>query len=560
MPSDKLELLLADGYDLRPTLKDGLPEELAGSAPPPDKVPRGVDAHRLDEPDREPNDLSRQRWGVIAPEGPAGDGALAAIAPLVRMREEEQGAKAFVYRVPPAMSLEDAARWKNHVLRDARVPQSERPRYLLILGDLDQVSVELSHVLANGSFVGRARFAALDDYAKYAQKVVRWARTPSDADRADALFYAADDGTDATIQGRSKLVDPAADMAQTGGGQRRFPANVVRPASVDRADEFLGVVGATARPAVLLSMSHGLGRPNRGWRSADDQRRLQGALTIGSGGGRDALLTADRVRSGPFLPGGLWFCVACFGAGTPAKSAFYPWLSELARLDGYTQILAQVIASLPADGEPPFLAAMPQAALANDDGPLGVIGHLDLTWTYSFVDPDRRTQSCAHRIFGAVEAMARSSRAGVALDTLMRAYREVNDELVSGFQAQEEARVWKQPYQVDPRKRGNAFMLRNDLRGYVLLGDPAARLPLRGTEVAPAPPRSPAEPLPALTISPASDPARDVAKLEAAVLAVIAGSPDVTALAATCGVTREELERLVEVYKAAGRAAIARGA
>lgn len=76
---------------------------------------------------------------------------------------------------------------------------------------------------------------------------------------------------------------------------------------------------------------------------------------------------------------------------------------------------------------------------------------------------------------------ARGSRAGVALDALNRAYREVNDELASGYQAEEAARVWNRANPVDALTRGNAFMLRNDLRGYVLLGDPAARLPLAGS-------------------------------------------------------------------------------
>jgi hypothetical protein len=78
--------------------------------------------------------------------------------------------------------------------------------------------------------------------------------------------------------------------------------------------------------------------------------------------------------------------------------------------------------------------------------------------------------------------MARGSRAGVALDALMRSYREVNDELLAGYHAEEDARVWKRPSPVDPMQRGSAFMLRNDLRGYVLLGDPAARLPLKGSQ------------------------------------------------------------------------------
>ena len=82
------------------------------------------------------------------------------------------------------------------------------------------------------------------------------------------------------------------------------------------------------------------------------------------------------------------------------------------------------------------------------------------------------------RIFGCLRAMVRGSRAGVALDALMRSFREVNDELLLDYEAEATALRRHRPWEGDPRRRANAFMLRNDLRGYVLLGDPAARLPL----------------------------------------------------------------------------------
>ncbi|XYI00680.1 hypothetical protein ACMHYB_13340 [Sorangium sp. So ce1128] len=87
---------------------------------------------------------------------------------------------------------------------------------------------------------------------------------------------------------------------------------------------------------MLLSVSHGLGRPRSGWASVDHQRALQGSLLVGAHGSSAPLLTAEMLQSASFLPGGLWFCVACFGAGTPEQSAFYPWLSALARKGAYT--------------------------------------------------------------------------------------------------------------------------------------------------------------------------------------------------------------------------------
>lgn len=74
--------------------------------------------------------------------------------------------------------------------------------------------------------------------------------------------------------------------------------------------------------------------------------------------------------------------------------------------------------------------------------------------------------------------MIRGSRAGVALEALVRFYRETNDALTSIYELEADARANGRPDPTDPAERAHLWMLRNDLRGYVLLGDPAARLPL----------------------------------------------------------------------------------
>jgi hypothetical protein len=191
------------------------------------------------------------------------------------------------------------------------------------------------------------------------------------------------------------------------------------------------------------------------------------------------LLDADRIRGKPFLPGGIWFFLACFGAGTPAVSAYHAWLSLLSQ-EGATRAKASaVLASLPSAGHRPFVAALPQAALANPEGPLAVIGHMDLAWTYGFSSAKNLNESRKSRIASSLEVFSRGSRAGVGLEALMRFYRETNDALMASYQMEADARAQGRPDQTDRKARGHLWMLRNDLRGYVLLGDPAARLPLR---------------------------------------------------------------------------------
>ena len=476
-PSSELDLLLSYQGESTPVLASGLPESALASAPAPARGPTGTDSMHLEALDRDPNDLEAQRWAVIAPEGEAGDAALAAIAALIDLRREQQGADPTIFRVPDGMDTAASVKWKHDVLRSEDVPADERPRYLLILGDIDRVSLELQHVIANGSFVGRLHCPSAKGYGEYAEKVVAHEARTS-ATRARALYYTVQDGTAAIGAGYRHLVEPCMRMTSDLVGRGKLAAEppIEVPHSEWGPDELLAVAGID-EPSLLVSLSHGLGPPRRGWRSPDEQRALQGALSLGS----EDPLSADVVRQTPFLPGGVWFCVACYGAGTPPASAFHPWLSLLAERGGSRDHANAVLRALPRPGERPFVAALPQALLANPNGPLAVIGHMDLAWTFGFTDPGGK-RSRASRMHAAQRAIAGGSRVGVGLDALMHAYREVNDELMACYQQQREAAARGRPDPLDPRRLGDVWMQRNDLRGYVLLGDPAARLAVPGEQ------------------------------------------------------------------------------
>jgi len=478
--SSGLHLLLARADDGQPVLPAGLPEETVQGAPRPEKLPGRAEVPSLETPDANPNDLPAQRWGVVAPEGEEGEALLRALAPLVEHRERQQGAPVRVYRVPANMDARQAVAWRRDVYQHEAVPQEERPKYLLLLGDLHQMSMEFQHVVAHGAYVGRLHVATpsgapdLAGYRAYVEKVLASESRVGSEEAAEVLLYCADDGTYATTLGRVLLVEPCAEQVEK-RWRRRHPAlrsRLLNDESVDR-EELLRTGGA-ARSGVMLSVSHGLGKPRQGWSSLEQQRASQGALRLASG----EALTAEELRNTPFLPEGMWFCLACFGAATPPRSAFQAWLTLLAREGGQKDLSREVLESLPKEGERPFLAALPQAALANPRGPLAVIGHSDLAWTYGFT-AGGSSRSRASRIAGALEVLANGSRAGVALDALMRAYREVNDGLMAEYQERQDARLEGRPDPVDPVEHATRWMERNDLRGYVLLGDPAARLCLR---------------------------------------------------------------------------------
>lgn len=556
MRNDQLDLLLAYADEMAPVLDDGLPGTSSEQAPKPKKAVRGDDSPDWRRTDADPNDLTVQRWGVIAPEGKAGDKMLEAITPLLRMREREQGAPILTYRVPPDMDAKKAVSWKDEVYWSEDVEEDDRPLYLMMLGDLEEVALELQHSLANCALVGRAHFAHtdgkpnLDAYAAYAEKVVRFAQQGTPEERPDLLFHVARDGTNATQSGEARLLNPCLEVAMKGRDAGKLPVSEVCEIDAETSEEFL-TAGAHTRPSVLLSISHGVGAPRRGWSSEEEQWRKQGALVMG----HNDVLDAERLGTQAFLPGGLWFLLACFGAGTPSASAYHAWLSLLAKEGAYSGKAHSVLASLPAAGARPFVAALPQAALANPRGPLGIIGHMDLAWTYGFSSATNLGESRKSRFYSALEVMARGSRAGVGIEALMRFYRETNDALMASYQSEADARTQQRADGTNHKERGHLWMLRNDLRGYVLLGDPAVRLPLVKNTLAP-----PAKPV-SVPHAPPHAPSANLAgrnnvsreAKEAAVLSLIHGEEAPVVIARRAGATVVELLSWFEAYRDGGR-------
>lgn len=547
--ADQLDLLLVDADQYRPVLEEGLPQTSADRAPKPKKGVRGDDSPDWWRADGDPNDLPEQRWGVVAPEGREGDRMLEAIQPLLRLREAEQGAKPIVFRVPPDMDIKQSVAWKDQEYWSENLSEAERPRYLLVMGDLHHISVELQHSLANGSLVGRLHCADsggetdLKAYAAYAEKAVRFAKEGTPHSAGDMLFFVAPDGTSATATAENKLVAPSAAAMREGKQKGHYPYARLRELSAETVDDFLAA-GAQPSPSVLMSVSHGLGPPRRGFKSENEQERRQGAMVLGGG----EVLDAECLQSAPFLPGGLWFFLACFGAGTPSSSVYHTWLSHLAKEGAFKDRADAVLGSLPKAGQRPFMAAMPQAALANPHGPLAVLGHVDLAWTYGFSNAKKLSESRKSRILSALQVMLRGGRAGVALEALVRFYRETNDALMTNYQLEADALAANRPDPSDHVERGHLWMLRNDLRGYVLLGDPAVRLPLQSLALnaqAPRPSSSPPE------IHHASGTAR--LGQDQALKALLQGDETPRSIAAQAGISLSDLWNLFESFRAGKR-------
>jgi hypothetical protein len=569
--------LLVTAEGRAPVLEGGMDLLAAGGAPAPDPRPK---PEQLWGDEADPDDLERQRWGVIAPVGDCGDRLIDAIAPLLEQRRRQQG-RVPVYRVPARMTVAEAARWKKRVFRSGADVDDDLPRYQLIVGDLDEVPLAVQQIQATDGFVGRLAFDDLDGYRAYADKVVRWEDRPASVAEGQAILHAVRDGTSATRRGAEALIAPAEYILRrrraagdvrygelrVTGSERPTPdelwaATAPATAATATAASAAGVPAAAARPSVLLSLSHGVGVPRAGRAAAardgaERQRREQGALSFGRGG----LVTGTDLAGRGFLPGGMWLAVACFGAGTAETSDYRHWLDTLRRAGHAGSEIEHVLDTLA--HERPFVAAVPKAALADPAGPLAFVGHVDLAWTYSFFDLDDRPRRRPGRIVGVIQALLNGHRAGVAMRKLMRFFAEVNTELTALQDARARCgAAIDDEEDADDReraRRGHLWMLRQDLAGYVLLGDPAVRLPItrgnRGTVGAGSTPMGRAVGAGRAVGEQAGGQAEAVTRAESAVLAVLGGDP-MSVTAGRHGLVQTELERLVASYQAAGRNAL----
>jgi hypothetical protein len=558
-----IELFLSPAGERGQTLARGLGEGALVEAAP--EVAKGSGARPLTSPDPggDPSSLRDQGWGVIAPRGEEGDRLLALIRPLLEQRAADQDGEVAEYRVPPDLTAVQAAQWIDRKLIGNEL-QAAIPGYLLVLGGPEQVSFELQQALAFEFNVGRLGFSADPDkrhearYEAYVEKLLRAERAPEGAARA--TYFTVRDGTAATELGHRMLMQPCIADAEAQRAAGRFPvselAAIEEHDPVRAADRWLAAAAGVG-PGVLFSCSHGVGAPRDGWKKPELRRELQGAPCLGGG----QHLEAEVLARSPFVPNGVWLMFACFGAGTPRISAYHHWLRRLQAHGEHADDLAPVKASLPGDGEPPFLAKAAQAALANPAGPLAIISHLDLAWSYGFCDLEKMSQGERHRRFYEVVAqLVKGTRVGLAMDSLRSERSKVRAEIMAAVDAEARGEAME-----DHQARlGHRWMMLQDLDGYVALGDPAARLQVaraqarkRGAAAAaPAPERSGAVELVSAPAS-ASAPGIDPGAIQRAVHELIAGRATAEQLATTHGVAPAIVEEWRRVYTEAGLRAVA---
>lgn len=404
----------------------------------------------------DPRDLAQTGWGVIfARDTPPA--VRDALTPLLEFRKAQANQikeRYHEYIFQPEES-KNAFLVRNGVGIGA-VDPDKMPYYLLIVGDPEKIPYTFQYQLDVAYAVGRLHLDTPDDYALYAQSVVRAERDHVTRGKHAAFFGVANANDFSTQASANNLVKPLA--AKLGAAQPdwTFDTWLAEAATKTRLEDLL----REQAPALLFTASHGAAF------DLGDSRQMkhQGALICqewdpqamqGKPLPQSMYYAMDDVTEDARVHGMISFHFACFGAGTPREDEYsetQPGMREAKQIAPYA-----------------FVAKLPKKLLAHPKGgALAVAGHIDRAWGASFLWNENIEQ------LGAFESAFKQLLDGYPIGAAMEFFNARYAELATSLSG--DLAALKVGKRVDPKGLGTEWAATNDARGYAVLGDPAVRL------------------------------------------------------------------------------------
>ncbi len=412
----------------------------------------------------DPRDLSQTGWGVIFPRD-ADPAVVEALDALLGHRRGQAGSRhEHYFRV---FSGEDGYRpgeekWdflNRHQAGFGPADPEYVPYYLLLVGSPESIPFRFQYELDVEYAVGRLDLAGAEEYAAYAGAVV--ASEGRARPRPRAAFFGVRNPDDvATRQSADFLVEPLAETFELEHPDWQVDLLLEEQATKRRLSHLLG---GDRTPAFLFTASHGVGYPQGHPR----QLSHQGALLCQDWPG-------PRARTGKSLPEDVYFAGADVAAGARLRGLvafhFSCYGAGTTRLDAYAH-RAEGSPKLHAPHD--FVAELPRRLLGHPrGGALAVVAHVERCWGYSFLGLEggerlQTFESTFKRLF-------EGHPVGSAMEYFNRRYAEIATVLSAELQS---LRYGKIP---DDHKLTRLWTAENDARSYIVLGDPAVRLPAVG--------------------------------------------------------------------------------
>jgi hypothetical protein len=424
-------------------------------------------------------DLAQTGWGVIFP-GDAHPGLKRALQPLLDHRRKDAGDLFEVYEGDDGYLPGDT--WESfrqrHKVSNGQADPEQMPYYVLLVGDPETIPYEFQFLLDVERAVGRIHFDRLEDYAYYAQTVVEAETQPLKLPRRATFFGTSNPDDEATKLSSQDLIRPLAGELAGLLEQRNWQLEVVPSAEATKA-RLGSLLGGSETPSLLFTATHGAG-----YNQDDPFYPIhQGALVTQDWPGRkewrkrlkeEFFFSAADVGDDARLWGAIAVFFACFGAGTPR-------LSDFVHLKEYfpTERLNLAAEAL--------LAPLPRRLLCHPKGgALAVVGHVERAWTTSFKlpglsGPDSRDLQAFEQLFS---LLLKGYPLGAAMEEMDSRYAIFSTELTNAlFPVLHQGMRYSDDLKI---KVARLWTANNDARNYVIVGDPAVRLPVSEGETAAA--------------------------------------------------------------------------
>lgn len=450
-------------------------------------------------------DLAQAGWGVIFAHGeePA---VREALQPLLDHRKAKASSIAeHRYREFWGPSAYRPGENKVKFMRRQKAPTSgsvdpdKMPYYLLIVGSPEQIPPEFQSQLGLQYAVGRLHFDTPEEYANYARSVIASESGQIKVARRLGLFGVKNDrattlSSEGLIAGLEGYVQQRVLKQDT---KEPFPHWSIDVRSAEQAtkDQLAKMLGGDETPAVLFTASHGMGFPN------GDPRQLghQGALLCQNWEPepgpvpQDAYFAGEDLVDSANVAGLIAFLFACFGGGTPKHDAFFHRSGERSEIAPHS-----------------FFARLPQRMLSHPrGGALAAVGHVERAWGCSFYTPKVGHQIAVFESF--MYELLLGKPIGYAMEHFGIRYGELSAGLV------EKLEQLKYGEEVSELEIANEWTANNDARNYLILGDPAVRVPVADDDEATARPVLDLSSDAAASSSPSQAPTRAVVQASGAV-------------------------------------------